>query len=83
MWVNADPTRIDQVVANLLTNAVKYTPPPGRIEVSVRREGGERVFSVRDSGLGLEAELLPRIFDLFVQGERGARSLAGRPRASA
>jgi signal transduction histidine kinase/CheY-like chemotaxis protein len=70
VWVNADPTRIDQVVANLLTNAVKYTPPPGRIEVSVRREGGSAVFSVRDSGLGLEVELLPRIFDLFVQGER-------------
>jgi signal transduction histidine kinase len=69
-WVNADPTRIDQVVANLLTNAVKYTPPPGRIDVTVRREGGVAVFSVRDSGLGLEAELRPRIFDLFVQGER-------------
>jgi signal transduction histidine kinase/CheY-like chemotaxis protein len=71
VWVNVDPTRLDQVLANLLTNAVKYTPPPGRIEVSLRREQGEAVFSVRDSGLGLEAELLPRIFDLFVQGERG------------
>jgi signal transduction histidine kinase len=71
VWVDVDPTRIDQVLANLLTNAVKYTPPPGRIEVSVRREHGDAVFSVRDSGLGLEAELLPRIFDLFVQGERG------------
>ncbi|HKQ12564.1 MAG TPA: ATP-binding protein [Steroidobacteraceae bacterium] len=71
VWVNVDPTRIDQVLANLLTNAVKYTPPPGRIEVFVRREAGEAVFSVRDSGLGLEPELLPRIFDLFVQGERG------------
>jgi signal transduction histidine kinase len=71
VWVNVDPTRIDQVLANLLTNAVKYTPPPGRIEVSVRREAGEAMFSVRDSGLGLEPELLPRIFDLFVQGKRG------------
>jgi signal transduction histidine kinase/CheY-like chemotaxis protein len=71
VWVNADPTRIDQVLANLLTNAVKYTPPPGRIEVTVRRLGGDAMFSVRDSGLGLEPELLPRIFDLFVQGERG------------
>jgi signal transduction histidine kinase/CheY-like chemotaxis protein len=71
VWVNVDPTRIDQVLANLLTNAVKYTPPPGRIEVSVRREQDQAVFSVRDSGLGLEPELLPRIFDLFVQGERG------------
>jgi signal transduction histidine kinase/CheY-like chemotaxis protein len=71
VWVNVDPTRIDQVLANLLTNAVKYTPPPGRIDVSLRREQGEAVFSVRDSGLGLEPELRPRIFDLFVQGERG------------
>jgi len=71
VWVNVDPTRIDQVLANLLTNAVKYTPPPGRIDVSVRRELDEAVFSVRDSGLGVEPELLPRIFDLFVQGERG------------
>lgn len=70
VWVNADPTRLDQVIANLITNAVKYTPPPGRVDVSVRRERGNAVFSVRDSGLGLEAELLPRIFDLFVQGER-------------
>jgi signal transduction histidine kinase len=71
VWVNVDPTRLDQVLANLLTNAIKYTPSPGRIEVSLRREQGEAVFSVRDSGLGLEAELLPRIFDLFVQGKRG------------
>jgi CheY-like chemotaxis protein len=71
VWVNVDPTRIDQVIANLLTNAIKYTPSPGRIEVSVRRQQGAAVFSVRDSGLGLEAELLPRIFDLFVQGKRG------------
>jgi signal transduction histidine kinase/CheY-like chemotaxis protein len=71
VWINADPTRIDQVLANLLTNAVKYTPPPGRIDVTVRREGNTALFSVRDSGLGLEPELLPRIFDLFVQGERG------------
>jgi CheY-like chemotaxis protein len=49
---------------------VKYTPPPGRIDVTVRRNGDTAVFSVRDSGLGLEAELRPRIFDLFVQGER-------------
>jgi two-component sensor histidine kinase len=60
VWVNVDPTRIDQVIANLLTNAIKYTPSPGRIEVSVRRQQGAAVFSVRDSGLGLEAELLPR-----------------------
>ncbi len=71
VWVNVDPTRVDQVIANLLTNAIKYTPPPGRIEVTVRREHEEAVFRVRDSGLGLEPELQPRIFDLFVQGARG------------
>jgi signal transduction histidine kinase len=70
VWVDADPIRMEQIVANLLTNAVKYTPPPGTIAVTVKREGGEAVFRVRDSGLGIEADLLPRLFELFVQGER-------------
>lgn len=70
VWVEADSTRIDQVVANLLGNAVKYTPQPGSITVCVGREGDDAVLRVRDSGLGIETALLPRIFDLFVQGQR-------------
>ena len=70
-WVFADATRIDQIVGNLLTNALKYTPAGGRISVRTRREGAQAVFEVADSGIGLEPELLPRAFELFVQGERG------------
>jgi signal transduction histidine kinase len=70
-WVYADPTRIDQIVGNLLTNALKYTPAGGRISVSTRRDGTHALFMVADSGIGLEPELLARAFELFVQGERG------------
>jgi signal transduction histidine kinase/CheY-like chemotaxis protein len=70
-WIFADATRIDQIVGNLLTNAFKYTPAGGRIGVRTRREGSQAVFEVADSGIGLEPELLPRAFELFVQGERG------------
>ncbi len=70
-WIFADSTRIDQIVGNLLTNALKYTPAGGRISVHTRREGAQAVFVVADTGIGLEPELLPRAFDLFVQGERG------------
>jgi signal transduction histidine kinase len=69
-WVFADATRIDQIVGNLLTNAIKYTPAGGRISVSTRRDGAQSVLVVSDTGIGLEPELLPRAFDLFVQGER-------------
>src|SRR5262249_55185673 len=69
-WVEADATRIEQVVSNLLANAVKFTPAPGTIGVSVTLEDGEAVLRVRDSGLGMERDLVPRVFDLFVQGQR-------------
>jgi|GEM_PF-461158 len=69
-WVEADPTRLDQIVSNLLGNAVKYTPPGGAISVIVGQEDGAAVLRVRDNGLGLEQDLLPRVFDLFVQGKR-------------
>jgi signal transduction histidine kinase len=70
VWVFADATRIDQIIGNLLTNAAKYTPAGGRIRLATRREGAHAVFVVVDSGIGLEPELLPRAFELFVQGER-------------
>ncbi|MEO8017996.1 MAG: ATP-binding protein [Pseudomonadota bacterium] len=71
VWIFADATRIDQIVGNLLTNAVKYTPAGGTISLRTRRDGAQAVFVVADTGIGLEPELLPRVFDLFVQGERG------------
>src|SRR2546422_560961 len=70
-WAHADPTRLDQIVSNLLANAAKYTPPGGTIRVRVRGEGDEAVVRVADTGIGIPAGLLPRIFDLFVQDERG------------
>lgn len=68
--VKGDAGRLEQVFANLLTNAVKYTPPGGAIRVSVRSEGDDAIFSVEDTGFGIAPELLPSIFDMFVQGER-------------
>jgi signal transduction histidine kinase/CheY-like chemotaxis protein len=69
-WVDADPTRLEQIVANLLDNAIKYTPAGGSIAVVLRSEGGHAVLSVRDSGVGIAPELMPFVFDLFVQGTR-------------
>ena len=69
-WVDGDAVRIEQVMTNLVTNAIKYTPAGRRIEVVVARQGGDAVFEVKDAGMGIPATLLPHIFDLFVQGER-------------
>ncbi|MEP6997655.1 MAG: MASE1 domain-containing protein [Betaproteobacteria bacterium] len=68
--VDGDLTRLSQVVLNLLTNAIKYTPPGGRIEVKVERDGDSALVRVKDTGIGMSAELIPTVFDLFVQGER-------------
>ncbi|MGQ0750930.1 MAG: hybrid sensor histidine kinase/response regulator [Betaproteobacteria bacterium] len=70
-WVNADRARIEQIVTNLLDNALKFTPPGRRIEVRVHHSGDEAVLSVADDGDGIAPENLESIFDLFVQGERG------------
>ena len=68
--LHADPSRVAQVVSNLLTNAAKYTDPGGRITVRVARDGDMARISVTDTGIGLSPALVPHIFDLFVQGER-------------
>jgi two-component system, sensor histidine kinase len=68
--VDADPVRIAQVFGNLLNNAAKYSGRGDRIVLSARREDGQAVVSVRDSGMGIEPEVLPRVFDLFTQGRR-------------
>jgi signal transduction histidine kinase/ActR/RegA family two-component response regulator len=70
IWINADETRIEQVVGNLLSNALKYTPSGGSIDVRLERTDDRAVLIVRDTGIGIPRELLPRVFDLFVQGER-------------
>ena len=76
--VQGDATRLQQVVTNLLDNAVKYTPPNGRVDITVTSEGPDAVLTVRDTGVGIHPDVLPRIFDLFVQGsDTMARSAAG------
>jgi signal transduction histidine kinase/CheY-like chemotaxis protein len=77
VWVEADAVRLDQVTTNLVENAVKYTPAGGSIEIAVYAESGDAVLEVRDTGVGIPPELLPRIFDLFVQGEPGSRRARG------
>jgi PAS domain S-box-containing protein len=63
----ADPVRFAQVLANLLVNAAKYTDTGGRIEIEARQEEGELVVAVRDNGIGISAEMMPRLFTLFAQ----------------
>lgn len=70
VWVDADPTRIEQVLGNLLANALKYTPADGAIVVRVRPEGDNALLEIEDTGVGIPSELLDTVFDLFVQGER-------------
>ena len=70
IWLYADAARLEQVVVNLLTNAAKYTDDGGHIWLAVQQEGDEAVLRVRDTGVGIAPELLPRIFDLFTQAER-------------
>ena len=77
VWVQADVTRIEQIVNNLVTNALKYTPQGKGIRVQVGAEDGRAVLRVRDEGMGIPPALLPRVFDLFVQGERTLDRRAG------
>ena len=67
---NADLTRLVQVFANLLSNAAKFSTPGGTVRVGWRLETGQAAVSVSDSGVGIDAQLLPHVFDVFVQGDR-------------
>lgn len=77
LLVDADAVRLSQVFANLLNNAVKYTDPGGRITLVARSENGHAVVTVTDTGIGIPAALLPRIFDMFVQADREDRRSQG------
>jgi PAS domain S-box-containing protein len=68
--LEADAARIEQAVTNLLTNAAKYTDPGGTVTVSAERDHEQAVIRVRDNGIGIPPEVLPRVFDLFTQAER-------------
>jgi PAS domain S-box-containing protein len=67
LWIEADPTRLEQIITNLLTNSSKFTEQGGEIRISVERDGGEAIVRVRDTGKGISQHHLPYIFDLFTQ----------------
>lgn len=70
VWIDGDAVRIEQIVSNIVSNAVKYTPANGSIYVTLETDDKHAVLRVEDTGSGIAPDLLPRIFDLFVQGER-------------
>jgi CheY-like chemotaxis protein len=78
VWVDGDADRLTQILTNLLSNAVKYSSAGAALQIRVRPEGTEAVIRVKDTGIGIRPDLLPRIFDLFARGEVGlARSPGG------
>jgi CheY-like chemotaxis protein len=77
LQVDGDPTRLTQALGNVLGNAAKYTDCGGRIELICARQGTEVEIRVRDNGIGIPAELLPRIFDLFTQFDRRSDDSVG------
>ena len=70
VWVDGDVLRLEQVLVNIVTNAVKYTPAAGQIRITLHAEGGQAVVTVEDNGLGISPRLLPFIFDRYVQADR-------------
>ena len=77
VYVDADLTRLAQVLSNLLTNSAKYTKWGGHIWLTVERSGDEVVMSVRDDGIGIPADSLPNIFDMFSQVDRSIERTTG------
>jgi PAS domain S-box-containing protein len=75
--VNADVTRLAQIVANMLDNAVKFTPSGGNVDIDVQREGEQALLRVTDTGIGIAPEMLSRVFELFAQGDQPIDRRAG------
>jgi len=75
--IKGDPMRLEQVVVNILGNAMKYTPPQGRIDIRLERDNEEAVLTMTDSGIGLAAEFIPVMFDVFVQARRSVDTHTG------
>ncbi len=74
IWLDADPTRLTQALSNLLNNAARYTGEGGVISLALTAQNGEACFTVRDNGLGIEADMLPRVFDLFTRAEEAIQA---------
>lgn len=77
LWMDADMTRIAQIVSNLINNSAKYTPDGGRIVLAVRSRDARVSITVADNGIGIPEDMLPRIFELFTQVERGSQRAQG------
>jgi PAS domain S-box-containing protein len=78
LTVQADPVRLEQVISNLLNNAAKYTDRGGKIWITAQGESDRAVISIRDSGIGISREMMPRIFEMFTQAENsGSRTQGG------
>jgi PAS domain S-box-containing protein len=77
LWVEADPARLIQVIANLLNNAAKFSQRAGRVWLDAERQGDEAVLRVKDEGAGIAPDLLPHLFDLFVQGDKSLERSRG------
>jgi signal transduction histidine kinase len=77
LWLNGDPVRLAQIVGNLLSNAARYTEKGGRIWLTIGREQQEAVLKVRDTGIGIARDVLPRIFEMFFQAQRNTKDAQG------
>lgn len=77
LLVDADPVRLTQVFGNLLTNAAKYTEPHGHIWLSAKRAGNQALLTIRDSGIGIATDMLPHVFELFVQADHATTKAQG------
>ena len=77
LWVEADRARLEQVMVNLLSNASKYTPEGGQIWLELAHDERDAIVTVRDTGIGIAAPMLPRVFDMFAQAEQGAARAQG------
>lgn len=77
VWLHADLPRLAQALSNIIINAAKYTPPGGDITIRARADAGRVAIVVRDTGTGIAADMLPRVFDMFVQDRRAAGATGG------
>ncbi len=77
LWIDGDPSRLEQIFNNLLTNANKYTPARGHISMRGQRRGGDVLIEVQDNGVGIDPDLLPHVFDLFIQGRQSIERAVG------
>jgi len=77
IFVDADPVRLTQVLSNVLNNACKYTDPGGEIELTAALQGRDTVVEIRDSGIGIAPEMLPKVFELFTQADGSIERAAG------